>query len=148
MKHGITGIEALELYLKPKEVLQEKWEVVYKEIEKCLDTLSDDEIANQSHKATIHYYVNSRYIHVFVKRAFTTDVILLYSKLSNYENQECPLVLMGVLNEHGKTATPIIMELLVLLKHNFPKGTSVKGYIHPDEVKNAYYRLKMRGHKI
>ena len=148
MKHVASplDLESLEVYLHPLSVSQEEWNPLYEKMKSYLENFDDSCIMSGHYPATLDKRITPHHIHINVRRAFTTDAVLLYKDLSSYINQQNPLILLGVMNQHGKISTPFIMDLLVILNAHFPKLTTIEGFLHPACWKEAIYRVREYGY--
>ncbi|SFM19989.1 hypothetical protein [Salibacterium qingdaonense] len=138
-------LEALEVYLQPDFITQMEWAKLYRNICRYVQTVTHHDMVRYPEKAEIMRKMETSHFHIQIKRAFTTDVILLYLELACYINQEEVLIMLGVSNNHGRISTPLIIDLIVLIHTQQPGLIRVKGYLHPEDWTVSLYRLQERG---
>ncbi|MGY4688447.1 hypothetical protein [Salibacterium sp. K-3] len=138
-------LEAVEVYLQPGCITQMEWADLYRNVSGYLHNLEAHDIVHYPEKAEVLSKVEAYHIHIQIKRAFTTDVILLYPDLSSYANQTEALILLGVSNAHGRLSTPLIIDLIVLMQTKKPGLVRVKGYLHPEDWDASLTRLQEKG---
>ncbi|SFQ27138.1 hypothetical protein [Salibacterium halotolerans] len=138
-------LEALEVYLKPDFITQQEWTKLYENICRYVQAAQCRDMVRYPEKSEVLRKTGSSHFHIQIKRTFTTDVILLYLELSCYRNQNEVLIMLGVSNDYGRIATPLIIDLIVLIHTHKPGLIQLKGYLHPEDWDISLSRLQEKG---